>query len=257
MIESETDGSYRIGVLDRIDTILIALAKQPARTAELAERVGLEPKTTYRLVRSLEGKGYVRRLPDKRYAPGYALLRLARAVVEHPDLLEVSRPVLMDIVQHTNETGFLTVREGDTSVCVDLVGSPQPLRLSVNVGARRPLPVGAVGKVLLCYAPQPVRDLVLSRELPTPTEQSITDADELRRQLDRTREQGYATSDSENTVGAGSIAAPIHRADGEVVAVLAVGGPNQRVLTQNFDANLIAVLENAERLSRLLRIRAD
>lgn len=59
-----------------------------------------------------------------------------------------------------------------------------------------------VGKVLLAYAPAAVRAEVLGGPLPRATAYTVTSPARLKRQLERVRSDGYATTAEEMTLGA-------------------------------------------------------
>jgi DNA-binding IclR family transcriptional regulator len=60
------------------------------------------------------------------------------------------------------------------------------------------------------------------------TENTVTDPDELRRQLDEVRKRGYAVTRGERVLGGVGIAAPVLAGDGRLLGVIGVGLPAQR-----------------------------
>ena len=252
MTRSSGGGPYQIGVLDRIDGILMAVAHNPATPSELANTLDLEVKTAYRIIRSLESKGYLRRLSDRRYAIGYKALSLSQSVVDSVEILAASPAVLRKLGIATQETAFLVIRENYEAICIDVATSPQPLRLAVGFGLRRGLTTGAASKALLSHAPSDVVEALLSEDLPAITENSIVDPVELRLELKGIRECGYAISDSEYTMGAGSVAAPVVSSQGIVYAAVAIGGPASRVLREGRQANIETVVAAARGLQQML-----
>ena len=83
-----------------------------------------------------------------------------------------------------------------------------------------------VGKVLLAYAPADVQHKILA-SLRRITPYTITQPARLRAQLDRIPADGYATTAEEMTLGACSVAVPIHRGD-DAVAALGIVVPSLR-----------------------------
>jgi DNA-binding IclR family transcriptional regulator len=98
------------------------------------------------------------------------------------------------------------------------------------VGTRLPLSTSGVGKVLLAHAPAAVQEEVLAGGLPRLTPHSITQPGILADQLAAVRDDGYATTVEEMTLGACSLAVPVRAggADGTVVAALGVVVPDLR-----------------------------
>ena len=103
----------------------------------------------------------------------------------------------------TGECSHLAVLTRAQAFYVDQVDTSASLRVSTGIGTMAPLHCTALGKVLLAFG-----DIQPAAELPVYTPQTITDATELARQLERTRELGYALDDEEYTVGVRCLAAP-------------------------------------------------
>jgi DNA-binding IclR family transcriptional regulator len=173
-------------------------------------------------------------------------------LLEQLDLPGIGRPCLEDLVETTGESAFLNVRERLESVCVDRVDGKYAIRLSVRIGDRRPLNAGAAAKLLLAYSPDHISELLLRNIPQKTTENTIVDADRLRTELSRIREVGYSESCGESTVGAAALAAPIIDSRGLVIAALSLGGPETRVLYENRDRNIQALLKASAEVSQLL-----
>jgi DNA-binding IclR family transcriptional regulator len=74
-------------------------------------------------------------------------------------------------------------------------------------------------------------DAALRRLLPTLpsyTPRTITKKADLRAELERVREEGYAVAVDELEVGLAAVAAPIRNAAGDVIASISVSGPTYR-----------------------------
>jgi DNA-binding IclR family transcriptional regulator len=78
---------------------------------------------------------------------------------------------------------------------------------------------------------------------------TITDPEQLKRELELIRVQGFTQSDSEVDVGAAAVAAPIFDQKGETVAGLTVAGPSGRILGENRQKLIGMVTDSAQRIS--------
>ena len=71
--------------------------------------------------------------------------------------------------------------------------SSQTIRMCSYVGKRALLHCTALGKVLLAYLPEEERRKILEQKcLPRLTEKTITDKEELEKELNRIKKQGFA-----------------------------------------------------------------
>ena len=87
-------GIYDVAVLQKALDLLEVLAEQPdLGLSELSDKTGASKASTYRMLSTLESRGFVAKDADTRkYAPGVQLVALSCAVVARLDLVKASRP---------------------------------------------------------------------------------------------------------------------------------------------------------------------
>lgn len=162
--------------------------------------LGLHRSIGYRMLRTLEDHGLLRRHDDGRFGPGSTLAVLARRVA--PTLQNAALPELSSLADAVGMTAFLVVREGDDAVTIAVV---EPRHVSVHVayrpGNRHPANRGAPGLALLAGSASRRGE---------------------RRAVALARRRGWAHSRSEVLPGMRSVAAPIVDAAGVVHGALAV-----------------------------------
>ena len=223
--------SYTVVAVDRSLEILETLAAHPdISLTELSRLTGHTKSLNFRLLFTLEQRGYVHKDPTRRtYSLGYRPLFLADQTRRQSRLISVAEPFLDQLAEATHENVLLTVREDLHSVCVAMRQSPKPLRLFAEVGKSGPLHAGGGPKVLLAYAPAEIRNAVLSGSLEAFTPTSISDPARLEKALEQIRIDGWTVSVGELDASAFSIAAPVNDHSGEVVAALSIAGPISRL----------------------------
>src|SRR5690606_15655032 len=105
-----------------------------------------------------------------------------------------------------------------------------PLRIALGAGSSVPLHASASGKLFLAHMPKRSRErFVRQSPLVRHTQKTLTEPRALAAELERIREQGYATDDEEYLAGICCLAVPVHDADGRVVAALAMHSPVPRL----------------------------
>ena len=197
---------------------------------ELGRLLGVHKATASRLVATLAERGMVERDPiSEKFRLGFGLIRLAGAAMASMDLVRIARPMLEDLADRTRETVNLGVLSTDAVVYIDQVTGTRSIVAVSWVGRRTPLHCTSNGKVLLAFMRPAERDRLLSGPLPRATPSTLTDPTKLRAQLEEIRTRGYAQTMEELEEGLNAVAAPIRRADGEVVASLSVSGPAFRM----------------------------
>jgi DNA-binding IclR family transcriptional regulator len=192
--------------------------------ADLVKRVGLSRPTLYRLLRTLEKKGYVAASGEpQRFRLGPASARLAHAWSRTQDLGDVAKPVMLEAWTFTVETVALYVPRDDMRLCIAEMQSPQALSYRRGVGYSEKLVKGASGRAILAYTP------LAPGQLESYAAGTHADLGWLRVQMGLTRERGYAIGHNELIQGAYAVAAPFFDARGNVAGALGVFGPDVRL----------------------------
>jgi DNA-binding IclR family transcriptional regulator len=216
--------------VDRALGILEVLARTgESGVTEIALELGVHKSTAFRLVATLEAHRLVEQTSDRgRYRLGMGILRLAGATTARLDLVQEARPISRQLAADTGETVNLAVLAESSALYLDQVAGSSALQSHNWVGQHIPLHATSNGKVLLCGLDDAGLDAVLGK-LATYTPHTITGHAQLRDELDRVREQGYAVAIDELEVGLTAVAAPIRNAHGDVVASMSVSGPSFRL----------------------------
>lgn len=222
--------------------------------AELSKRVSLHASTTHRILATLVGRGYARQNPDSgRYALGTKALHLAESYLGQMDLRRLVRPVLERLSQETGETATLVILDRQEALYLDKVESPQSLRIFSRIGRRAPLHCTAVGKVLLAFRPKGEADALLGRgPLERLARHTITSVTQVRRELEKVRDQGFALDREECEEGACCIAVPIRNARGDVEAALGLSAPTTRLTPRRMEELIPIMLRTGREVSAQL-----
>lgn len=221
--------------------------------AELARMVGLNKTTTYRLLTALESQGLIARNPGSdSYRLGPEVITLGGRALRASDLRSVSRAELEGLAHTSGETATLEILVGADVLVLDEVSGAHLVGATHYIGARWPAHATSTGKLLLAFLPEAELEATLQRDLLPVTEHTLTTPDELRRELARICQQGYATAIEELEVGFSAIAAPVRNHDGQVVATLSINGPSARLTPKRLEGVAGIVVEASERVSRQL-----
>jgi len=197
--------------------------------SELARRLDSTPSTVHRLLGSLVKAGMVAQDPGtRRYMLGREAVQLGYTAIYSDPLLHIALPYLHYLAGHLSEAVYLAERRGLEAAPVLQVLSPV-IQEQLGWYTTIPLHSTSAGKVLLAYAKEVDLDTLLGKGLPHPTEHTITDPAELRQELQRVREEGYATCFEEKQVGHNGVGVPVRNPEGQVVAALAIAGPSYRL----------------------------
>lgn len=239
--------------VDRALTILELLARVgEAGVTEVAAELDVHKSTAFRLVATLEAHRLVEQTEDRgKYRLGVGVLRLAGATTARLDVVQEARSVCRQLAAATGETVNIAVLSESSALYLDQVAGSSALQSHNWVGQHIPLHATSNGKVLLSGLDQAALDDLLGK-LSAFTPLTITKKGELRRELDRVREQGYALAVDELEVGLTAAAAPIRNAHGDVVASMSVSGPTFRLSADRIGTVVGQLVEAATEVSHRL-----
>jgi len=214
--------------LDILETI--KTAKSGYKLAELARKVELPKATVYRILMTLEGRGYLDRAADGSYRMAKKLFDLQRSEPLEQVLNRVAQPLLERLVHSCKETVNLGILDAGEVVVINTIESPQAVRMSSKIGNRRLPHATALGKVLLAgMTDKEVARLIRVKGLPRLTESTLVTKPEVMAEIQKVRQQGWALDNQENEIEGRCVGAPIQGPDGRVIAAVSISGPVYRM----------------------------
>ena len=252
-------GLATMGTVEKAFQIIERIVAKQGRGLSFSEVV-LEtnfPKaSTHRILKSLVRLGYLRADTETgRYYGDLGLSRLGSEVMSHFDLKNYVRPHLLKLHEEIHHTCHLGIRSGNVGVYLDKIEAPERygIKLFSAVGKNFPLHCTGMGKVLLAFLDSGERRTVLSRRLDAFTQNTITDAGRLERELKKIHRCGYAVDREEITRGIMCVAAPIENHRGQVVAAISVTFPTYVQKDRGIAKEIRAVARCAATVSARLK----
>lgn len=241
--------SEGVRAVDRALDILMAFGPQDQQltAGQLSKRTGLSRPTLYRLLHTLQLKGFVLCEGEpQQFRLGPAIGQLAHVWSAGIDLTAMAQEPMKRLWDATGETVALFSRSGVERMCVAEMPSRNPLSFKRGVGYRERIALGASGRVILAYMDdRDVRAAIDAGPLPFARQRYVQELQEIRR-------RGYAVSRDELIQGAVAIAAPFFRAGGEVAGSLGVFGPAVRIDAERETQYGALLVQEAGELSKAL-----
>ncbi|WP_296763462.1 IclR family transcriptional regulator [Sediminimonas sp.] len=228
------------------------------RLADVTAVVDLGKATVHRLLGALTEVGFVE-FDDgsKLYRLGYGLFSLAAAAQQF-SIVEQARPSLVRLAAATEDTVYLSVREGDQALCVDRCTGKFPIRtLTLDVGDRRPLGVGAGSLALLAFQPEGDIDRILRDDHAARQGFSGFDADGLRAMVRATLRDGYAFNGGRIVSAMAAVGVPVKDHDGRALAALSIAAIRERMGPARISELVGMLQQEAEELGRSLDQRGQ
>jgi DNA-binding IclR family transcriptional regulator len=237
---------YAAPAAEKALDILEALAAEPegATAAELCRILGRSMGEVYRVLLSLERRGYVAKDPGTERC--HLTLRLFDLAHRHPPtarLVRAAQSVLDDLAAAAMQSCHLVVAEGAEAVVLATAASPMPMGYAVRVGARFPLMETSSGVVIVAFGRERVRrEAFGAGEAP----------EDYAERIERVRRRGYEVWDSHVVRGVTNVAAPVLDHSGHACAAVTVPYLEQIRAEPNRSDVLARVVEAGVALSRAM-----
>ena len=226
---------------------LLGLESRGLPISELAGRLQLNVSTAHHLLATLKARGLVAQ--DERtkvYRIGSRLVALVSRFLLGTDLYPAAVSAVDELREVSGETSYLSIlQDGEINVIIALTGSRPVQARRMHRPSQSNLHSTASGKLLLAFQP-PVQAATLLAAVDRPpfTPHTITDLDELLRELAAIRARGYALDREEDYIGVQCVAAPVFDGNGDCVASVSISYP-------------VAPAERTDELIRLVSEAAD
>ncbi len=221
--------------------------------SELARQLGLPKSGIFRIARTFEKKGFLRRTAGStHFELGYRIYELTGAAVgEGKWLCQKAAPYLWEVHKASGFTVSLRVLEGDKMVVLDRIDGSHPLKVVYPVGAHLPCNHGAAGKLLLAYqrSLEEIDALIQSGKIAALTQNTKVDVRSLEVSFKKIRRCGYAITRGEALLGVIGLAVPVWTRDESVKAALALAAPESLCPAARVKEFVPIMKDAADRLS--------
>ena len=203
--------------------------RKPLTLSDIAKLVDLPRASVRRTLHTLVALGYAE-TENRLFRLTPRVLTLARAYLLSNAVSDILQPALERLSEEINESCSAAVLDGEDVMMIAHASPKRIIPVSAQIGFRMAAFATSLGRVLLAALDDRQLDEFLSRIAPKRiTTSTIVDKRELRRAILKAREDGYALADQEAEIGFRSIAVPLQRLDGQIIAALNVGIHSERM----------------------------
>ncbi len=211
---------------------------------ELSKRLGLHKNNVFRLLATLEHRGYIEQNSStENYRLGPKTLQLGATFIEQRECRRQARPVLESLMAASGETAVVAVLRANKVIYMDSVETDKTVRAVSRIGAMLPAHCTAVGKAQLAFLqPAEIERLYPENNLPGLTGKSIKTRDALLAELKAVPEKGYALENEECDLEVRSIAAPVRDFSKNVIAAVGIVAPASRLTDEKLRKDAIIQL---------------
>jgi DNA-binding IclR family transcriptional regulator len=195
---------------------------------QLARQLETGKATAFRVAHTLVDHGWLVKDADRHYRLGPVLSALAQGAAT-TDLRADLIPVMEQLREKTGETIHLTKLEGRKIIYIEQLVSTRPVLSVATIGDSSPAHCVSPGLAQLAALDAVRLDRFLSKPLEQFTEASITDPNQLRLELARVRERGYAINIGGYRSDVGGVACALFDGRGTLLGGISICVPVYRL----------------------------
>lgn len=196
--------------------------------------------SVHALLGSLVERGYAYKQADRSYTVGVKAWEVGcRATFT--EIGRVAAPYMAELARSVGEGASLALLDEVHTVCIQIVESPQVVRVHSHIGERSPAHCLSTGVALLAALTDEEVVARLPKRLQKMTPKTIASRDELLVELESVRQCGYSICRGTWRLDVAGLAVAIKGVDGRAVAALAIALPLER-LTPSHEKRITAGL---------------
>lgn len=238
---------------------LLSNENGPRTLTQISQEMGINKSISLRLLDELCNCGFVYHNKDRSiYELTYKMNNLGLRKLAQTRLLDQSQGILRELANQTGELVRLAIVEPENRLTwiLAFVGARRTLHIDPNYALEISLNTHAVGKAWLSsFELEKAIGILQEVGIEKMTRHSKVDLDELRLDLKKAKQLGFATSHEENELGVRAIAAPIMvnfpKKEIHCVGVVSVAAPVTRASKKEIEQMSPKLLQAVKHLSNI------
>ncbi|RGY59726.1 IclR family transcriptional regulator [Fusobacterium ulcerans] len=210
----------KVPAIEKADKIFKYLYyKESATQADISKDLGIPKATTNRLLSVLTELKYLN-LEGREYKIGEKFYFFSNKHERYTLIKNIAYPYREELSLKFKETFKISVLDEDKIRSIGKVESSDFIKISVSENAIFPLHAGAASKLLICQLSEGRLNKLLEKTLPKYTENTITDREELKRELLKININKLSFDNMEHSVNIRAVAVPILDSKNRIVAAV-------------------------------------
>ena len=251
----QNDSKYILQTVKNAARILnlFTIERDEWRLSEVSNELDLDISHVKRLLNTLVQENLLKK-KEKKYSLGLSVLNFSGIVNSHLNIHLEARPILQPLVEQLGIAIHMGILEGIGVVYLDKLETNHPIKMESQIGKSHPFYCTSCGKIMISFQSEDRLEEILQKVekqgMIKFASNTVTDIEELRRQLTEIRKTGYAVTSNELQEGIASIAAPIYNYNGEVIAAVSITGSSKKLCSDQMDIYISNIVKAAKEISK-------
>ncbi len=251
--------SEKVIAVDRALDILNLLYREGEEIgiSEISRELDIPKSTVHRTLTTLEGKQFVHKnVRTDKYWLGMKIYAMGEMVKEKISIIDIIRPHAEKLYEEVKEVVNVSILDSvpdemfKSTVIFKKTGTSHVVSVNPRVGSSADAHTSSVGKCLMAFNEsidlEEYRDKI---KLEKYTENTIDNWDDLQKELEKVRKEGYALDNEEREIGLFCIGAPILDRNNNAIAAISISGLTDRMKRLDLDETIEKLKDTARAIS--------
>lgn len=224
----------------------MAARRLPMRLKDIAADLQISQPTVVRYLRTMCNQGYVYHDESTgHYAMTWKICRLGSSIESNLVLRSMAGSLFSDFVNAYNLGILLAVERDGVLTYLDLVCAPHgSANTMLRIGNDAPMHSTGSGKILLSAMTSARVNQILDKNGQVRlTDKTITDREELLRELAKIQKQGYALDNEECEIGHRCVSVPLYDYTGTIAAAISAFDSAERLTDEMIEQTALPALK--------------
>lgn len=247
----------KLTALEKSILVLTQLAKEPYSytVLEISKELGINRSTVHRILSTFKKHMFVLQCPNtKKYKLGPMSYHVGSAYLYRNNYMDDIFKIIDDTAEELKLSVGYSILDDDKIINLYENEHYISIRMGYRGGFFYPIHCGVYGKTIMAfYKPiEKLKEIVYSTILDKRNENTISDPDELLKEYEQIRKQGYAISDEENVKGAIGVGAPVFNSEGNIVGCVGAAGIKVLITPEELENVKRIVIDAANKINKLI-----
>jgi DNA-binding IclR family transcriptional regulator len=242
----------RVQSIDRAVAIMECFneERKELKLSEISMMLELNKSTVHGIITTLKYHGFVSQDENtQKYRLGLRFIEFGEKVMNSISIRNVALPIINKVCLKIEETVHIAMLDGFNIVWIEKQECNRSIKTSTTIGAKMPAYTTADGKVILSHQNKDKINDYFPKKIPKFTPNTITSKQNLLKQLEAIKENGYAIDNEEYIEGIKCVAAPIFDHEGNVWLSISTTGPAFRMTETKINELKVIIKEAANEIS--------
>lgn len=212
---------------------------------EISQELNLGKSTTYRHLRTLWNQNFVVKTDDK-YKLSLIYFAMTEQVKNQLNAYDEIVDEIDSLAADIGEVSQFALEEQNRLVYIYKSEGENAVQVVSGTGYEGIFHCSGMGKVVLSHLPDDVVDTIIDKQgLAKETENTITEKQALKEELDEVRECGYAIDNEEFMPGLKCVAVPVLIEEQSIIGGISVSAPASRMGQERIENEIVPKAKSA------------